>query len=52
MMRKREKDRQVETCFSGIFKVNGDEKERDPDFDKIFEVPEIIQKVLQYDRGP
>ena len=23
-----------------------------PDFDEIFEVPEIIQKVLQYDRGP
>ena len=23
-----------------------------PDFDKNFEVPEIIQKVLEYDRGP
>ena len=23
-----------------------------PDFDKIFEVPKIIEKVLQYDRGP
>ena len=23
-----------------------------PDFDQIFEVPEIIQKVLGYDRGP
>ena len=23
-----------------------------PDFDQIFEVPEIIQKVLEYDRGP
>ena len=23
-----------------------------PDFDHIFEVPGIIQKVLEYDRGP
>ena len=23
-----------------------------PDFDQIVEVPEIIQKVLEYDRGP
>ena len=36
-------------CWSNLVVIN---RSTGPDFDIFLEVPEIIQKVLQYDRGP
>ena len=39
-------------CFLKHFGNSQEGSGPGPDFDQIFEVPEIIQKALEYDRGP